>query len=101
MAEKKPFKYYAIRVGGIVLFRRTVGTLQRVRSSLYRPRTDFKLEQVTYTGGKVVSCMPYSVWVTRFPGSRLASAIQLTKEQYRSLDAYMFKQKPKQGKGTE
>ena len=94
LAAKKPFKYYAIRFTNTVIFRRTVGTLQKVRSVLYKPQTDFRLEQVTYIGGKVIGCMPYYQW-TRHGGKQFAEGkcLQLTREQYRALHPYVHKAK--------
>lgn len=87
---KKPFKYYAIRVGNSVIFRRTVGTLQKVRSILYKPRTEFKLEQITYTGGKIIGCMSHIDWYNHM-NKNLNSITRLTREQYRALDPYIYK----------
>jgi len=90
---RKQFKYFAIRVANTVIFRRTINTLQKVKSVLYNPRTEFKLEQITYTGGRVIGCMPYLEW-SRHGGSRLSTSCftQLTKEQYRALDPYICKE---------
>lgn len=88
--KKKPFKYYAIRIANMIVFRRTVKKLTRVKSVLYRPRTDFRLEQVTYTGGTVVGCMSYYDW-TMHGGNALQPGnwIQLPKERFRALGPYM------------
>lgn len=94
MTQKKPFKYFAIRFANTVIFRRTVNTLQKVRSVLYKPRTEFRLEQVTYTGGKVIGCMPYATWV-KYGAKQISDngCIKLTREQYRALDPYIIKER--------
>lgn len=61
----KPVKYFAIRVGGMVVIRRTSVGLQRVRSKLYRPNAEFALTQVSWTGGKVIGSLPYRELVNR------------------------------------
>ena len=61
----KPAKYFAIRVGGMVIIRRTVVGLQRVRSKLYRPNGEFVLTQTSWTGGKIVGSLPYKELVSR------------------------------------
>jgi hypothetical protein len=91
---KKPFKYFAIRVGNTVVFRRTVGQLQRVRSVLYKPKTEFRLEQVTYSGGRVIGCISYNDWATH-GGARLAGnmCIRIDRAQYKALDPYICKER--------
>ena len=91
--ERKKFKYFAIRVANSVVFRRTVSTVQRVRSVLYNPLTGFKLEQVNYVGGTPIGCMPYVDWKKY---SKITLNInqgkQIDKSLYRSLDPYICKE---------
>jgi hypothetical protein len=90
--EKKVFKYYAIRVLNTIVFRRTISELKRVRSVLYRPRTEFRLEQVTYTGGRVIGSMSAALWQKH--GGKLmqhSQCIRVTREQFRAMEPYMQK----------
>lgn len=90
--EKKPFRYFAIRIAGTILFRRTADKLTRMRSTLYKPRTELRLEQVTYTGGRVVGSMPYADW--RKLGKREIADngyCAVTRETFRALQPYMQK----------
>lgn len=90
---KKPFRYFAIRVANTVVFRRTTNKVQKAKSVLYKPKTDFKLEQVTYTGGRVIGCMPYTLWV-KYGGAALSPdrLTQLSRDEYRALDPYIYKE---------
>jgi hypothetical protein len=94
MPEKKRFKYFAILVANTVIFRRTVSSLQRVRSVLYsRLNAEFRLEQVTYTGGRVMGSMPYKQWLEHGGQAlRLNSCTLVTRERFRALDPYMQKE---------
>jgi hypothetical protein len=88
--QKKIFKYYAIRVGNMIMFRRTINTLKKVRSVLYKPGTEFRIEQITYSGGQAVGCMSYNDWATH-GGKRLNSGMcsLVSRETYRSLGPYI------------
>ena len=88
--KKKLFKYYAIRVCNTVVFRRTVNKLKRVRSVLYNPRTEFRLEQVTYNGGLTVGCMSYTDWISH-GGSKLNinGCLHITREQFKSMQPFI------------
>jgi hypothetical protein len=90
LGQKKLFKYYAIRVGNTIVFRRTVSTLKKVRSVLYKPGTEFRIEQITYSGGQAVGCMPYNDWATH-GGKRLNICMcsTISRETYRSLAPYI------------
>jgi hypothetical protein len=92
--EKKLFKYYAIRVANTVVFRRTVGQIQRVRSTLYKPNSDFRLEQVTYVGGSAVGCISFLEW-TKHGGARIPinGCLKITREKFRALDPYIQKER--------
>ena len=92
--EKKLFKYYAIRISNTVVFRRTVSQIQKVRSVIYKPNSDFRLEQITYVGGNAVGSMPYSEW-TKHKGTRLATdaCVKIARETYRALDPYITKER--------
>ena len=90
MEQKKPFKYYAIRVHNMIVFRRTVGKLNKVRSLLWKPRSDFRMEQITYTGGKVVGCMTYTDWVNHGGrGIGLNGCLLVNRDHYRALGPYI------------
>lgn len=90
--EKKQFKYYAIRVANMIIFRRTVNKLRKVQSRLYKPNTEFSLAQITYTGGKVVGCMPYANWVMyTATGIRVGGWKLVTRDRFRALDPYITK----------
>ncbi len=86
MAEKKPFKYYAIRVANGVIFRRTVGTIEMVKSIITKRNSDLLLQQVSYRGGKVIGYMPYTEWVS-YTGTaiNLDGYKKLTRERYKAL----------------
>jgi hypothetical protein len=92
--EKKLFKYYAIRVMNTVVFRRTVNQIQKVKSVIYKPNSDFRLEQVTYIGGTAVGSMSYNDWA-KHGGSRLSinACIRVSREQFRALDPYINKER--------
>lgn len=90
--EKKLFRYFAIRVANTILFRRTVDKITRVRSSLYKPGTTLKLEQISYTGGRVIGSMPYSEWLRC--GKRQITNngyVAVSRESFRALKPYMQK----------
>ena len=90
--ERKPFNYFAIRVQNTIVFRRTVSRIKRVRSILYKPNTEFKLQQVTYTGGRVIASMPYVTWATHGGQAlNLGGCVKITKEFYRALGPYLQK----------
>lgn len=90
--EKKLFKYYAIRVGGTIIFRRTVGQIQKVRSVLYKRGTDFRLEQISYVGGTPVGSMSHKVW-QEHGGARilLNGCVKVPRDKFRALDPFMSK----------
>lgn len=90
MRRKLPFKYYAIRVLGMVIFRRTVNHLSKVESRLYKPGTSFVLTQVTYTGGRIVGSMSYRQW-TELGGRAFSSVMKVSRDQYHSMLPYMQK----------
>lgn len=81
---KKPFKYYAIRIGNTLVFRRTVNKINKVSSLLYKPNGIFRLQQVTYTGGKVMGCASYDTWLNT--GGR-----QIAIGNYKKLDRSIYK----------
>lgn len=90
--ERKPFNYFAIRVMNTVIFRRTVAKVKKVRSVLYKPNTEFRLEQVTYTGGKVVGSMPYAMWVKHGGGQiKVSACISITRELFKAMGPYIQK----------
>jgi hypothetical protein len=91
--KKKLFKYYVIRVCNMVVFRRTVSSLKLVKSRLYKPRTEFRLEQISYSGGQAIGCMSYADW-TRYGGRplNLNNCSKITREQYRSMEPYISKE---------
>jgi hypothetical protein len=82
--EKKAFRYFAIRVGNFIIFRKTVGKIRRVKSMLYRPYTEFVLTQVTYTGGKIVGCMPYKAWLEH-SGKQFSGIMLVPRDKFRAL----------------
>lgn len=91
-AEKKLFRYFAIRVAGTIVFRRTVDKLSRVRSVLYKPNTTLKLEQVSYVGGRVIGTMPYTKWL--YVGKRQIAnngCTPISRDTYRALRPYIQK----------
>lgn len=91
---KKQFKYYAIRIADGIVFRRTTGKLQKVKSTLYKPGTNFRLMQVSYTGGKVVGCMSYSEWVAHAQrGIATGNYAKIDRELFKALDPYISKPK--------
>lgn len=94
MLQKKQFKYYAIRVSDNIVFRKTANTLRRVKSVLYKISTDFRLVQISYTGGRIVGCMSYANW-RECGGKPLAmgNCLRIDRELYRSLDPYITKEK--------
>jgi hypothetical protein len=93
MLQRKVFKYFATRVANIVILRRTVTKLTRVRSMLYKPNSEFRLEQVTYTGGRIIGCLTYPEWAKYSKiGIQPGGCARLTREQVRALDPYIYKQ---------
>lgn len=88
--QKKSFKYYAIRVVNMVIFRRTVAQISLVKSRLYKPNSTFIVEQVAYTGGKVIGSIPYSEWCAH-GGRAFARHLRITREQFRALSPFMQK----------
>jgi len=96
MVQKKPFKYYAIRVANTIIFRRTVNQLFMVRSMLYKPRSEFKLEQISYTGGIIIGSMPYIEWLNHGKREiRVNGCTRIQREDYRALDPYITKERVK------
>lgn len=96
MEKKKPFKYFAIRVGDMVVFRRTVNSITKIRSVLYNPhKADFRLEQITYTGGTVVGSISYVMWCKYAGAIRISigSCKQIDRSLFRSLDPYICKER--------
>ena len=88
--KKKLFKYYAIRIGGSVVFRRTVSKINKVKSTLYKPGTEFRLEQVTYSGGQPVGCMAYNDWISHGGGRiGLTGYLRVSREQFRAMRPYI------------
>lgn len=93
--EKKLFNYYAIRIGGMIILRRTTGKLSIIKSTLYSKSTPFALEQITYIGGKVIGTISYAEWLKRvsFVGSRLNNnnCTKVAREIIRSLRPFLQK----------
>jgi hypothetical protein len=90
--EKKSFRYFAIRIAGTIVFRRTADKLNRVHSVLYKPRTTLRLEQVSYTGGHVVGSMAYTEWLKC--GKRQLTDngyVLVTRDTFHGLKPYMQK----------
>jgi hypothetical protein len=88
---KKPFNYYAVKTAGVVVFRRTVGKLQRVRSVIYKLDSRFRLEQISYVGGTAVGFMSYKQWKLLMKPIGLKGCKQLTRDEFRALDPYITK----------
>ena len=83
-------RYFAIRVGNTVMFRKTVGTISVVRSVLRGRTTDFWLEQTTYVGGRPAGSLGYTRW-RELGGGRIRrdGYLQISKQTYRGLDPYI------------
>lgn len=60
---EKAYKYYAVRVHNMIIVRRTLVGLRKITSTLTKPGTSFALVQTTFTGGKVIGAVPYTVWL--------------------------------------
>lgn len=58
-------KYFAIRMGNMVIIRRTTKFITKVKSTLVKKGSDFDLVSYTYTGGKIVGALPYKDWQFR------------------------------------
>jgi hypothetical protein len=89
---KKQFKYYAVRTTpNTVVFRRTVNKLQKIKSVIYKPDTRFRLEQISYIGGKAIGFMSYAQWRMLKGAFALKGCKQLTRDEFRALDPFMTK----------
>lgn len=93
--EKKIFRYYAIRVGGMIIIRRTVDKLKMVKSVLYNKDKSFALTQIAYVGGKVIGTLGYLEWCNRvsFTGSKIGNncCIPVKRDIIMSLKPFLQK----------
>lgn len=92
MNTGKVYKYYVVRIGGLLVFRRSLLGIRKVTSKIYKPGTEFVMSQSTWTGGIVIGSMPYSKWYST-QKKQIASggAIKITKDVYVSMLPYVTK----------
>lgn len=66
MEPKAVFKYYITRVGNTVIIRRTSKRINQVKSMLYsKMNPEYRLVQLSYTGGKAVGTIHVSELAAR------------------------------------
>lgn len=61
----KEYKYFATRVGDMVIIRRVLKELKVIQSKLYKPGSEFALKQVSFTGGKVIGAIKFTDYTSR------------------------------------
>lgn len=102
--KKKVFKYFATRVGGGVVIRRTLGTLERVRSTLKVPRLTgsprmledgrynegITFRQICITGGTIVGVIDLRIYAAKIGTVPTTdSVVKLTLTQKRAVKAIL------------
>lgn len=92
MVKKLTYKYFAIRVSNTVIIRRTSDGVQKIKSVLHKPGSEFSLVQISYIGGKPIGSISYNELYNR-TGYKILNLgyVRIPVEKVKALRPFLLK----------